>query len=171
MQTDRIRRTRDRGLVSKYLSVYLNDHLMGATVAAELIERAIGEYKGTELGEFLSDLKVEIEADRQALLEIMDAAGAKPDQLKQAAGWVVEKVGRLKLNGELLHRSPLTPLVELEGLETGISGKLQLWRSLQATPAVPTAGHDLEELIARAESQAAAVELHRVVAAATALTA
>jgi hypothetical protein len=155
--------------VSKYLNIYLNDHLVGSTVAVELVERAMGEYEGSELGEFLSGLKVEIEADRQALLEIMDAAGAKPDQLKQAAGWVVEKVGRLKLNGELLGRSPLTPLVELEGLKTGIAGKEALWHALQAAPGVPTAGHDLDELIARAQSQAAAVEQHRVAAAAAAL--
>jgi hypothetical protein len=157
--------------VSKYLSVYLNDHLMGSTMAVELVERAIGEYEGTELSEFLSGLKVEIEADRQALLEIMDAAEVKPDQIKQAVGWVTEKVGRLKLNGELLHRSPLSPLIELEGLEAGISGKLQLWRALEAVPGVPTAGHDLDELIVRAESQLAAVELHRLATAATALTA
>ena len=157
--------------MSKYLGVYLNDHLMGSTVAVELVERAIGEYEGTELAEFLSDLKVEIEADRQTLLEIMDAAGVKPDQLKQAVGWVAEKVGRLKLNGELLHRSPLSQLVEMEGLETGISGKLQLWRALKAVPGMPTAGHDLDELVARAESQLAAVELHRLAAAGTALTA
>ena len=155
--------------MSKYLSIYLNDHLVGSTVAVELVERAMGEYEGSELGEFLAGLKVEIEADRQALLEIMDAAGAKPDQLKQAVGWVAEKVGRLKLNGELIGRSPLTPLVELEGLVTGIHGKEALWRALQATPGVPTAGHDLDELIARAQSQAAAVELHRATAAATAL--
>jgi hypothetical protein len=156
--------------VSKYLDIYLNDHLAGSTVAVELVERAIGEYRGTELGEFLLDLKVEIEADRRTLLEIMDAAGAKPDQLKQAVGWVAEKLGRLKLNGELLGRSRLTPLVELEGLEAGIAGKEQLWRALQAAPGVPTAGHDLDALIARAQAQAGAVEEHRVAVAAMALT-
>jgi len=156
--------------MSDYLSIYLNDHLMGSTVAVELAERGAGEYEGTELGAFLAGLKVEIEADRQALREIMDAAGAKPNQLKQVVGWAAEKAGRLKLNGELLGRSPLSPLVELEGLETGIAGKEALWRALQAAPGVPTAGHDLNELIARAEDQQARVEQHRLAAARTALT-
>jgi hypothetical protein len=137
----------------------------------ELAKRAAGEHAGTPLGDFLAGLRDDIAADRRALEEMMTAAGVGQDRKKVALAWALEKVGRLKLNGELLHRSPLTPLVELEGLATGISGKLQLWRALQATPTVPTAGHDLEELIARAEAQAAAVELHRVVAAATALTA
>jgi hypothetical protein len=155
----------------KYLGVYLNDHLMGATGAVELIERAIGEYEDSELGTFLSGLKVEIEADRQTLLELMEAAAVKPDQLKQAAGWAAEKLGRLKPNGELLGRSPLTPLIELESLGTGIAGKEQLWRALQATPGVPNAGHDFGELIARAQSQRDAVEEHRLAAARSALTA
>ena len=47
-----------------------------------------------------------------------------------AAGWTGEKVGRLKPNAQLRGYSPLSPLVELEGLLIGIQGKLAMWSVL-----------------------------------------
>ena len=41
------------------------------------------------------------------------------------AGWVAEKAGRLKLNGSLLTYSPLSRLVELEGLSLGVEGNFR----------------------------------------------
>jgi hypothetical protein len=155
--------------MADYLAIYLNDHLAGATLGLELAKRAAGEHAGTPLGDFLAGLRDEIAADRRALEEIMDAAGVGEDRLKVVAFWAAEKAGRLKLNGHWLSRSPLSPMVELEGLATGITGKLLLWRALAATPGVSTAGHSLDELIARAEAQLAAVEEHRIAVASTAL--
>ena len=78
-------------------------------------------------------------------------------------GWITEKSGRLKPNGELRGHSPLTPLIELEGLSLGIEGKRSLWLALAAVDAVAERiGRDrLGELIARAEDQRARVEVHR----------
>jgi hypothetical protein len=68
---------------------------------------------------------------------------------------VVEKLGRLKPNGELLKFSPLSRLVEIEGLITGVSGKLSLWRVLldvqDGYPALDEAA--LTRLADRAEEQ------------------
>ena len=58
----------------------------------------------------------------------MGELGVKPDRLKVAAGWTSEKLGRLKPNAQLRGYSPLSPLVELEGLLIGIQGKLAMWR-------------------------------------------
>src|SRR4051794_32270094 len=115
---------------SKYLATYLNDHLGGATAGVELGRRAARENEGTELGDFLSELAREIEADRQTLEAIMKQLGVKADRAKVAAGWAAEKVGRLKPNAQLRGYSPLSPLVELEGLLVGIQGKLAMWRAL-----------------------------------------
>src|SRR4051812_33242323 len=101
---------------SKYLPIYLNDHLAGSTTGAELAGRIAKQYKDGELGTFAARLAVEIREDRETLLEIMRTLGASTDQAKVAFGWISEKVGRLKLNGELREQSPLSPLVELEGL-------------------------------------------------------
>jgi hypothetical protein len=158
---------------SKYLGIYLNDHLGGSTTGIELVRRVAGEYRGTELGRFAEDLAPEIEADRDTLLEIMDLFAASKDQTKVAMGWITEKVGRLKLNGELRERSPLSPLIELEGLSLGIEGKRALWISLREVDHVAErVGRErLDELVSRAEAQRERVEAHRRAAARTAFTA
>jgi hypothetical protein len=43
-----------------------------------------------------------------------------------------EIASRLKANGRLIGYSPLSRVLELEGLIMGITGKLEMWRSLQA---------------------------------------
>ena len=157
---------------SKYLATYLNDHLGGATAGVELVRRAARENEGEELGAFLAELAAQIEADREALEKIMGELGVGPDRAKVAAGWAAEKVGRLKPNAQLRGYSPLSPLVELEGLLIGIQGKLAMWRALAEI--ADSLGLDrvrLQELAARAESQRADVERHRIDVARRALTA
>jgi hypothetical protein len=157
---------------SKYLATYLNDHLMGATLGVELVRRAAGENEGSELGAFLSGLAGEIDEDRDTLLAIMSELGVKPDRLKVAAGWTGEKVGRLKPNAQLRGYSPLSPLVELEGLLVGIQGKLAMWSVI--ADVAQELGLDrarLEALSARAERQQADVERHRREVGRRALTA
>jgi hypothetical protein len=151
------------------LAIYLNDHYAGSVGAVELIKRGRKEHAGTELGRFLDDLGPQIEADRQALRQIMAAAGARPHLYKYGLAWLAEKAGRLNPNGRAVRGSPLSPVVELEALEAGITGKEMLWRALQAAPGAPTAGHSLDDLIVRAQEQRAAVEQHRRGAAALAL--
>ena len=157
---------------SKYLPIYLNDHLGGSTVGIELVQRIGKEHRGTALGTFADGLAPEIEADRDTLLEIMDLLGASKNQAKVAMGWIAEKFGRLKPNGELRERSPLTPLIELEGLSLGIEGKRSLWVALAAVDAVAERiGRErLSTLITRAEDQRARVEAQRLEAARQAFT-
>jgi len=151
---------------TRVLAVYLNDHLAGSTVAVELARRGAGEYQGTELGSFLARLATEIAEDRDALRRVKDAVGARPDMAKVALAWIGEKAGRLKLNGRLLGRSPLSPVVELELLEIGITGKLLLWRLLREQRLPGAGAVDLDDLIARAERQREEVEEHRIAAGA-----
>jgi hypothetical protein len=157
---------------SKYLATYLNDHLLGSTVGTELAQRAARENQGSELGEFLTGVAREIEDDRETLLALMSELGVKPDQLKVAAGWIAEKLGRLKPNAQLRGYSPLSPLVELEGLLIGIQGKLAMWQVLaEVAEQVGVDRARMEELSARAERQQADVERHRLAAARRGLTA
>jgi hypothetical protein len=157
---------------SKYLATYVNDHLGAATAGVELVRRAARENEDSELGAFLSDLAVQIESDREALEAIMGELGVKPDRAKVAAGWTAEKMGRLKPNAQLRGYSPLSPLVELEGLLIGIQGKLAMWRALaEIADALGLDRVRLQELAARAEGQQADVERHRIDVARRALTA
>ena len=144
----------------KYLRIYLQDHLAGSTAGIELARRTRGANEGTEYGPPLAKLADEIEADRRQLQGIMEDLGLDGDRLKVAAAWGLEKVGRLKLNGELKGYSPLSRVVELEGLVTGISGKKGLWLALlQLVDVEPRLDRErLERLRDRAEDQRARVE-------------
>jgi hypothetical protein len=158
-------------LETNKLSVYLQDHLAGATGGLELARRARSSNPDGELGDFLGQLAHEIAEDREALISIMDHLGAEPDRLKIAAAWTGEKLGRLKPNGQLTGYSPLSRLVELEGLHVGVSGKLSLWENLQAAMGEHLVNYDLEGLIDRAHSQIDGLRTHRRAAAIVALDA
>jgi len=149
----------------KLRGIYLNDHLAGALAGHELARRAAGSNEGTELGTFLEGLAEEVGADREALEDAMERLDVRADPLKQSLAWGAEKVGRLKPNGQLLGYSPLSRLVELEGLHVGISGKLSLWQVLGATSAAELEGVDLPGLERRARDQLAALEPFRIAAA------
>jgi hypothetical protein len=114
----------------KRLSIYLNDHLAGSTAGLELAKRTRGANQGTDYGEPLERIARQIEEDRDALIGLMESLEIKRDHLKVAAGWVAEKLGRLKPNGQLTGYSPLSRLIELEGLAVGITGKQSLWDAL-----------------------------------------
>jgi hypothetical protein len=151
------------------LSIYLNDHLAGSTVGIKLASRARANNHGTPLGDYLERLTSEIQSDRQALEGLMAELGIRRDRPKAFGAWAAEKLGRLKLNGQLRGYSPLSRFLELESLYLGISGKRELWRALQRTLGNDVPGFDFEELGRRAERQAAEVEEHRLEVAEAAL--
>jgi hypothetical protein len=151
------------------LATYLNDHYAASVGAVQLARRVAGSNRGTRYGETLATLASEIDEDRQALALIMQRLGIRTDRVKATVAWSAEKLGRLKLNGQVTGYSPLSRLEELEILELGVTGKLLLWEALRrAAPAgVPEA--ELEPLIKRAQSQRRRLERQRREAAAEAL--
>ena len=147
--------------------IYLNDHLAGATAGSEQAHRIAGSHQGREEAASLNRLSAEIAQDRSALLDIMASLGIAARGYKVGAAWIGEKAGRLKFNGRLLARSPLSDLEELELLRLGVEGKAAGWRTLRAradTDPRLDAGR-LDELISRARSQADQLEELRVHAA------
>ena len=142
------------------LGVYLNDHLAGSTAGLELARRtAASAESGSESAAVLRGLVAEIAEDRSALLAIMVTLGIPVRGYKVFAAWAGEKIGRLKLNGHLLSRSPLSSLEEAEILRVGVEGKADGWRTLRALASRDTrldAGH-LDELLARADRQSTAL--------------
>jgi hypothetical protein len=75
-------------------------------------------------------LAEQITQDRQSLLDIFKQVGVQPQRYKVVAGRLGETLGRLKLNGRIRSRSPLTPLVEIEAIQAGVVGKRNLWQTL-----------------------------------------
>ena len=151
----------------RFLAIYLNDHLAGSIAGFELAKRAARSNEGTPLGTFLSRLVRDIEQDRESLEHLMGELDIKRAVLKDAAAWMADKVGRLKLNGQLIGYSNLSRLVELEGLNLGVEGKLSLWRNLIQVRGKypPLANADLEGLLRRAEAQRTGLEQARLEAA------
>jgi hypothetical protein len=154
--------------VSALLRTYLQDHHAGATVGVELAQRAAGSNEGTEYGEPLARLAGEIAEDRETLEQVMERLGMKPHRIKDAGAWAAEKLGRLKPNNRLLGYSPLSRVIELEGLVIGVTGKLALWEALRDSIGDGLDGIDFAALGARAQGQRAELEQLRRRAAAEA---
>ena len=144
----------------KLLRIYLQDHHAGATAGVELARRIRGSNKGNEYGEAMAKIADEIAADQKALESVMDDLGFGADKIKDIGAWALEKAGRLKLNGQITGYSPLSRLIELEGLLSGITGKIALWGALlQIAPEEPRLdAARLERLRERGESQRSTVE-------------
>ena len=153
------------------LATYLNDHLAGATTGRELAKRTLSNNRGTPFEPTLEWLVEQIVEDREALLDIMRVVAAPEDHLKKLAAFALERLGRLKPNNSLISYSPLSRLVEFEGLLVGVTGKLALWRSLQQLQDPRLANVDLERLAQRAIEQRDRIEEQREQAARLALVA
>jgi hypothetical protein len=156
--------------VASALHIYLQDHLAGATFGLELVQRCRRNNEGTEFGEPLAELTVEIAEDRQTLRRIMRDVGADVSRTKVAAGWTLEKIRRLKPNGGLFEYTPLARVVELESLAIGIAGKRAMWQALDdvASSEKGLGLHDFSRLAERADDQLSRVEVLRLDAAPTA---
>ena len=152
---------------TELIGIYLNDHLAGATAGTELAHRIARTHDEVADRATLQRLAGEINADRRALLEIMALLGVPVRHYKTAAAWLGERAGRLKFNGRLRTRSPLSSLEELELLRLGVEGKAAGWRTLRelagAEPRLSEAW--LDELLTRARAQADLLEDLRVRAA------
>jgi hypothetical protein len=148
-----------RGGPDRFLAIYLNDHLAGSTVGVELARRLRSSNQDdAEFGVPLSRICAEIEADRETLLSLMDRLEVGQDKVKPLLGRLGERLGRLKLNGQLTGYSPLSRVLELEVLSAGIGGKMQLWNALEQRFGDSLEGFDFHALAERADRQGQEVE-------------
>jgi hypothetical protein len=144
------------------LAIYLHDHAAGSTFGLELVRRARDQNAGSELGDFLAGLADEIAEERNTLIALMARLGVHEQRLKSTLAWTAEKAGRLKLNGRLTSYSPLSRVLELEGLISGVNGKLSGWRALRVVAERDTRldREELDRLTARAQSQLEGLHEH-----------
>jgi len=145
------------------LGIYLNDHLVGANAGVDLARRIAAGPAGRLDRRALGGIADQIAQDRRSLLDAMSALDLPVNRVKAAVGWLGEKIGRLKPNGRLIHRSPLSDLVELEAMHLGVLGKAAGWRVLR-----DLAGRDarlnaaeFDRLLDRAHAQADILEAQR----------
>lgn len=153
--------------MGKLLGIYLNDHLAGSYLGEELAKRCKSSNEDNAVGDYLGPFLDELRADRAALESVMEANGVAKNPIKPIGAWAAEKLGRLKLNGQLTGYSPLSRLTELESLVGGVNLKLAGWRSLKA--AGITSPVDYDEMVIRGEAQHEKLERLRIDAAKRAL--
>ena len=134
-------------------AIYLRDHHAAGVAGTRLARRIARAPSAT--GD-LRQVALEVEQDLVELEAIMRRHGVQADPAKDALARIGERLGRLKPNGRLRERSPLSDLLELETLLVGITGKRALWLSLGASSSAPS--EDVDRLVARADSQRTIVE-------------
>jgi hypothetical protein len=154
------------------LRTYLNDHLAAATGGVELAKRCLGANRGTPLGDYLEQFLSEITEERDVLVDLISRFGFRHATPKITLANLGEKVGRLKLNGQVLGYSDLARLIELEGLTVGVRAKLGMYQALDAVQdAYPElAEMDIERLEELARGQHDRLEHFRREAARVAFT-
>lgn len=129
---------------TKYTSIYLNDHLAAFVALRDVAARARRSNEGSALGAYLREVEAELEHSRLALRGVMRDLGIRRDPLKLAAAWAAEKIGRLKLNGHIVSYSPLSRVLELEGLIAGAEIEARTWAAV-----APLVSTDFAELVDR----------------------
>lgn len=137
------------------LSIYVNDHLMAATAGNELVRRMLGSHRGDKYQQPLEQLLGQLREEKSAHLKMADTLGIPVRQYKQVASWVGEKFARLKPNGHLLSRSPLSDVVEFEFIASAVLAKRAGFETLrEVAEADPRLDKDLlDRLIRQADAQ------------------
>jgi hypothetical protein len=139
------------------IDIYLDDHWAGAAAGSALARRLARENANSVWGADLALVADQIRGDRRALADIRRHLGSEGGTLKKAVALIGERLSRLKLNGRITRYSPLSRVLELEALISGVSAKRRLWVTLQAFDEGDgrLVDFDLEELEAEASSQLA----------------
>ena len=138
-----------------YLATYLDDHLAGSAAAIELVERWRARGVSAAVTALLEELEEELRIDQQTLIDVRARLGSAPSVAKPIAGWLAEKIARLKLAFVSEAAERFAALESLELLQTGIQGKRAMWALLQELTARQPRlqGVDYGVLILRAQAQ------------------
>ncbi|WP_425956109.1 NAD-dependent epimerase/dehydratase family protein [Xylanimonas sp. McL0601] len=152
--------TMDRQL----FGLYLSDHLTGATAGLGRIERMARTYDAS-LQPQLAELAEQLRGERELYVDMLRVLGVRRRPLRRAAAGMAERLGRLKLNGRLLRRSPMTPVLESELMRSAVMGKIGGWQTLrQHAAAVGLDRGQFDALLQKARRQLEVLErLHAVV--------
>ncbi len=139
--------------MTKLITTYLQDHHAGSAAGLDAFARVAEGHPDGEVRDAVGRIAEEVNEDQTMLEQIMQRFEAKPAMLKDLSGRVAEKAARLKPNQRLLRRSPLTDLVEVEGLVDAVHAKSMSWRVLLQLDDDRLDKAQLQTLLERAEAQ------------------
>jgi len=146
-------------LDGRMLALYLRDHHALLVAMGELANRMNAPARSDGQQAFAARLGQAAADDRASVEELLRRLDSAPSQIRQAAAWSFEKVGRLKLNGRVVRSSPLAAVTELEGCKILLESDRALWSGLAQLAIGPA---DSDERAGRAEGLLAEAEGLRV---------
>lgn len=136
------------------LGVYLTDHDAAAAAAISLANRAADHVRHQATKEQIGRIATELAEDREVLRQVMSRLDVRPAAWKVMAAMAAERVGRLKLNGQVLRPSPLGNVWELEALLDAVAAKRRLWQAIAEVPGLEAAADiDSRHMIERLQAQ------------------
>jgi hypothetical protein len=156
-----------RSAGDRYLRLYLTNHWLASKGGLDLFERSARSQHDDDARATLRALADEVAEDRTALRRILDAHRVQQTPIRERLVSLGETLGRLKPNGTLVRRSPLSDLLELEALGAAVHAKKLGWLALRSLAddddRLDVA--ELDDLVHRAEGQQARLEGLRLQAA------
>jgi len=149
------------------LAILLRNHQAGGRAALDLFERAASGQRERPYAEELRELALEAREDLDFTEAVMRRLGVRASPLQVAVLRVAERIGRLKPNGQLVRRAPLSDVIELEGLLASVTIKITGWQAANTSGVLTDAETTrLNQLLERARSQANRLtEMHQQAAA------
>ena len=143
-----------------YVRLYLQHHWIAARGGLDLFRRAAKSFGLESARGRFGELAEQVAQDRESLRGIMRRVGAREAGLLQNVAALGERLGRLKTNGTLLRRSPLSDLMEVEAMATAVEAKKCGWITMRelADSDDRLDAAELDRLLTRADAQRAALE-------------
>lgn len=146
----RIPDTMDRDL----FGLYLSEHFTASTAGLGRLERMTHAYRDTPFHAELAEVTEQLRGERELYRDLLDRLEVPRRRYLQAAAWAGEKAGRLKLNGRVVERSPMTMVFEPEMMRAGVLAKIGGWQTLlEHADEIGLDPAQLDELIAQAHQQ------------------
>jgi hypothetical protein len=139
------------------LRIYLQDHHAAAVAGVRRARQLAEAERASADGETLARIAADIDEDRRTLESILRTNHVAANPAKDALSVAAELAARLKPNGSVVQRSPLTTLIELEAMQMAARGKRCLWQALGAAGIDVGPAVDLDELVKRADDQLVAL--------------
>ena len=141
------------------LAAYLHDHLGGAEVAIQVVERLRRTSTSADERMFFEWLYRQLDQDREVVELLLQGLGASPMSAKRFAGHASGALLKFLAGGA---RGDLALFRTLEALAIGVQGKRCMWRALQfLRPGLAVPGRPLTDLESDALRQWEAIEERR----------
>ena len=114
------------------LRTYLRTHWAASAAGVDLADRVANRHhQCSDVGGILDSVASDVRTDRSLLRDLMRELDVRPGAVGPLAVHGAERVGRLKPNGRLVRRSPVSDLLEVEVLRSAVVAKRAAWEALE----------------------------------------